>query len=214
MEAYRLKKRFPAWEIAKINLRHNGIFSISAAAILCLITPVLIGTASLDQRDAALVLEMFLSLTGAIVLTPTFQPEQNEEIDDLVSSKYHSVIRIYLVRAVYSVLATGLLITAFSLYMAARGCVITPVLVLGTVADAVFLGSLGMLTAALSHNTVIGYLPPFLYYALNIGMGPKLGVFYLFSMTLEQYTPKLWMFAAGVLLIAISLLYQKLRRLL
>ncbi len=134
MEAYRLKKRFPAWEIAKINLRHNGIFSISAAAILCLITPVLIGTASLDQRDAALVLEMFLSLTGAIVLTPIFQPEQNEEIDDLVSSKYHSVIRIYLVRAVYSVLATGLLITAFSLYMAARGCVITPVLVLGTVA--------------------------------------------------------------------------------
>ncbi len=175
---------------------------------------MLIGTASLDQRDAALVLEMFLSLTGAIVLTPIFQPEQNEEIDDLISSKYHSVIKLYLVRAVYSVLATGLLITAFSLYMAARGCVITPVLVLGTAADAVFLGSLGMLTASLSHNTVIGYLPPFLYYALNIGMGPKLGIFYLFSMTLEQYTPKLWMFAAGVLLIAISLLYQKLRRLL
>jgi len=200
------------WEIAKINLRHNGLFSVAAAAILCILTPLLIGTACLDQRDSALPLEMFLSLTGPILLTPVFQPEQNAEIDDLVSSKYHSTIKVYLVRTACAVLAAGLLIAVFSLYMAARGCHITPVLVLGTMADAIFLGSVGMLTSALSRNTAVGYLPLFLYYALNIGMGPKLGCFYLFSMTVGQYTPKLWMFVTGAFLIAGSLACQTIRR--
>ena len=83
---------------------------------------------------------------------------------------------------------------------------------LGTIADALFLGSMGMLTSAVTRNTVIGYMPPLLYYALNIGMGPKLGSFYLFSMVTGSYTAKLWLFATGILMIVAAVFYQRLRK--
>ena len=55
------KERFPVLEIAKINLRHNSRLSIAVAAVLCLLVPLLIGTANLDQKSAAMPLEMFVS---------------------------------------------------------------------------------------------------------------------------------------------------------
>lgn len=212
VEMNQSKGRFPTLEIAKINLKHNSLMSIFVAGILCLLVPLLIGTANLDRNAAAMPLEMFVSLIGIVLLTPVFQPEQNEEINDLVSSKYFSTEKVYLIRTVYSAVAAILLIVAFTVYMKIRSCDMAPVMVLGTVADAVFLGAMGMLTSALTGNTVIGYMPPLLYYALNIGMGPKLGSFYLFSMAIGNYKAKIWLFAMGVLMIAGSLLYQKLRK--
>ena len=61
--------------------------------------------------------------------------------------------------------------------MKLQSCDVALVLALGTIADAILLGSMGLLTSALTGNTVIGYMPPLLYYVLNIGMGPKLGSF-------------------------------------
>lgn len=192
-------------EIAKKNLRHNSLLSIAAAVMLCLLTPLLIGTANLDLKSAAMPLEMFVSLIGIVLLTPVFQPEQNEEIHDLVCSKYCNIGKVYLIRTLYSVVVVILLICLFTVYMQTRGSDVTIILVFGTVANATFLGSMGMLTSALTGNTVIGYMPPFLYYALNIGMGPKLGSFYLFSMTVGNFRAKIWLLAAGVLMITVSL---------
>ena len=93
-----------------------------------------------------------------------------------------------------------------------QSCDVTPVLALGTIADALFLGSMGMLTSAVTRNTVIGYMRPLLYYALNIVMGPKLGSFYLFSMVTGSYTAKLWLFATGILMIVAAVFYQRLRK--
>ena len=72
------KKQFLVLEIAKINLRHNALLSIAVAVLLCLVTPFLIGTANLNRNSAAMPLEMFVSLIGIVLLTPVFQPEQNE----------------------------------------------------------------------------------------------------------------------------------------
>ncbi len=206
-----LKKRFPIFEIAKINLKHNTLLSIAISIIVCLVTPLLIGTANLDRNAAAMPLEMFVSLIGVVLLTPVFQPEQNKDIEDLVSSKYCSMTAVQLIRTVYAVITAGILIILFTVYMNLQGCDVTPILVFGTMADSLFLGSMGMLTAALTENTVIGYMPPLLYYTLNIGIGPKLGSFYLFSMTTGIYTAKLWLFTAGLIMIAAALIYKKLR---
>lgn len=192
-------------EIAKTNFRHNSLLSIAAAVMLCLLTPLLIGTANLDRNSAAMPLEMFVSLIGIILLTPVFQPEQNEEIYDLVSSKHCSIEKVYLIRTLYSVGVMVLLICLFALYMQTQGSDVTTILVFGTVANAIFLGSMGMLISALTGNTVIGYMPLFLYYVLNIGMGLKLGNFYLFSMTVGNFRAKIWLLAAGVLMIMVSL---------
>lgn len=206
------KKRFPVLEIAKINLRHNALLSIAVAVLLCLVTPLLIGTANLDRNSADMPLEMFVSLIGVVLLTPVFQPEQNEEIDDLVSSKYCSTAKVHLIRTVYSAGIATLLICVFTVYMKLQSCDVAPVLALGTIADVLFLGSMGMLTSAVTGNTVIGYMPPLLYYVLNIGMGPKLGSFYLFSMVIGSYTAKLWLFVVGLLMMAAALFYQRIRK--
>ena len=204
------KKRFPVLEIAKINLRHNALLSIAVAVLLCLVTPLFIGTANLDHNSAAMPLEMFVSLIGIVLLTTVFQPEQNEEIDDLVSSKYCSTAKVHLIRTVYSAGIAAILICIFTVSMKLQSCDVTPVLALGTIADALFLGSMGMLTSAVTGNTVIGYMPPLLYYALNIGMGPKPGSLYLFFLVTGSYTAKLWLLLAGLLMMAAALFYQRL----
>ena len=58
-----------------------------------------------------------------------------------------------------------------------------------------------MMTAALTNNTVIAYMIPLVYYAINYGAGDKLGNYYLFSMRTSQFTPKLWLGVTGGLLI-------------
>ena len=204
------KKRFPVLEIAKINLRHNALLSIAVAVLLCLVTPLFIGTADLDHNSAAMPLEMFVSLIGIVLLTPVFQPEQNEEIDDLVSSKYCSTAKVHLIRTVYSAGIAAILICIFTVSMKLQSCDVTPVLALGTIAGALFLGSMGMQASAVTGNTVIGYMPLLLYYALNIGMGPKPGSLYLFFLVTGSYTAKLWLLLAGLLMMAAALFYQRL----
>ncbi|MDE5737510.1 MAG: hypothetical protein K2H93_04010, partial [Oscillospiraceae bacterium] len=61
-------------------------------------TPILYGISSLNAINASRPLEMFLSLTGIILLTPVFQPEQNENIHDLIRSKKIDYLFVCLIR--------------------------------------------------------------------------------------------------------------------
>ncbi|MCI8589929.1 MAG: ABC transporter permease [Clostridiales bacterium] len=209
MKINSFKKRFSVFEIAAINFRHNSLISVIVAALFCSIIPLFVGIANLDVRSAAMPLEMFVSLIGIVLLTPVFQPEQNEEIRDLVSSKSFSTMKVYLIRLIYLVIFAFLFISLFAIFMKLQHSDITLILVIGTLIDALFLGAIGMFTSALTGNTVMGYMAGLLYYALNVGMGNKLGCFYLFSMTFGQYASKCWLALAGFAMVAISLLYQK-----
>lgn len=212
MDTIESKKPLPVFEIAKVNLKHHALLSILAASAIIIITPVLFGTAHLDKRAAAAPLEMFVSLAGIVLLTPLFQPEQNKDIDDLVSSKYISPLKIYGIRTVYTLTILVAFISLFGLYMRGQECDVTPCLIVGTAANAIFLGSLGMLAAALSDHTVMGYMTPMVFYAMNYGMGGKLGNFYLFSMSAGDFEPKRWLLVTGVFLMAVSLLVKRLKR--
>lgn len=91
-------------------------------------------------------------------------------------------------------------------------CDVTFVLFAGTMADAVFLGVLGMMGAACADSTVPGYMAALVYYGINGGGGRKMGKFYLFSMSNLEYEPKVWLFAAGMLLILLALLIKRVKR--
>lgn len=176
-----------------------------------IITPVIFGTANLDKMASSEPLEMFISLIGIVLFTPVFQPEQNEEINDLVSSKYVSTIKVYLIRTTYATILSIALVSLFGIYMGIRECEVTSLLVIGTIADVLFLGALGMITSALTNNTIISYIIPMVYYALNYGMGAKLGKYYLFSMRLSNFEPKIWLLVTGMFLIATSLAIVKMK---
>lgn len=194
-----------------MNLRHNAILSIIVSAAVIIITPVIFGTANLDKLALSQPMEMFISLIGIVLFTPVFQPEQNEEINALVSSKYVSTIKVYLIRTAYALILSIVLVALFGIYMAIRASEVTLLLVIGTIANIVFLGSLGMVTAALTNNTIISYMIPMVYYALNYGMGAKLGNYYLFSMSLNDFEPKIWLLITGILFIVISLVVVKVK---
>lgn len=204
--------KLPYLEIAKVNLRHNALLSIAVSVVFILLIPLITGTANLDMNECAVPLEMFASLIGVLMLTPVFGPEQNTDIDDLVSSKYVGTGRIYLIRTIYAIVILALLIGLFTVYLGIQNCAVTMELFIGTLSDAVFLGALGMMTSALCNNTVIAYMIPTVFYALNYGMGGKLGNYYLFSMAVGKFEPKIWMLVTGILLVTASILSKEIQK--
>lgn len=188
------------------------ILPVGVSAAILLITPILFGAANLDREWAAIPLERLVSLVGVALFTPVFLPEERGEIDDLVSSKYVEKYRIYLIRVATAMFLVTGFVGAFVLYMGMRSCDVTGLLFAGTVADAVFLGGLGMVSASCSNSTVMGYMAAFVCYGINCGAGMKLGHFYLFSMGISEYEPKGWLFGVGVLLIWAAILVKQARR--
>ncbi|MEZ3477481.1 MAG: hypothetical protein K1W08_02600, partial [Lachnospiraceae bacterium] len=86
------------------NLKHQSVLSILVSAALLFITPVLFGTAHLSPDEATVPLELFVSLIGIVLITPVFEPEQDEAIYEVAASKYISPHCVYCIRTVYAVL--------------------------------------------------------------------------------------------------------------
>lgn len=174
-----------------------------------ILTPILFGTTGLDSKAAAVPLEMLISIIGIILLVPIFQPEQDDEIKDIVASKYIDSTYVHLIRVAYSIIGIILLVLAFSLFMFVCGCKITIELIGGTIADAMFLGAIGLLTSAITSNMPVSFMIPLLYYVLNLTMKSKLGNFNLFSMMNGNYEPNIWIFAMSIVFIVISILIKR-----
>ncbi|RIE02450.1 ABC transporter permease [Cohnella faecalis] len=170
-----------------------------------MLTPVLFGTSGLDSQASAAPLESWVSLVGIVLLTPIFQPEQNPHIREIVSSKWMSQLYVHLIRLIYSGAALLALIGLFVLYMKFNDCKVTLPLMFGTVASAVFLGSLGMLSSAATNNTAAAYMIPASFYAMNLVGGVRLGSFDLFSMMDGQYDQKIWLLASSAVMVSVSL---------
>ena len=89
--------------ILGINLRHNFLPHLLLALVITFLTPIIFGISSLNERESAQPLEMLLSLTGTVLLTPIFMPEQNENIRDLIRSKKIDYLAVCFIRLLYSV---------------------------------------------------------------------------------------------------------------
>lgn len=203
------KSTLQVWQIAKVNLRHNFIPLLLLSFIVMLLTPVLFGITNLDSKAAAVPLEMLVSIIGIILLVPIFQPEQDNEIKDTVSSKYIDCTYVYVIRAAYSITGIIILVSAFALLMFLCGCEITIPLIIGTIADAMFLGAIGLLTSAVTNNLPVSFMVSLLYYVINITMKSKLGMLNIFAMMSGDYKPNLWLFAASIILIVASILIKR-----
>lgn len=203
------KHTLQVWQIAKVNLRHNFLPLLLLSVIIIMLTPVLFGITNLDSKTAAVPLEMLISIIGIILLVPIFQPEQDDEIKDIIESKYIDSTYIYLIRVAYSVVGIIVLVLIFSLFMLLCGCEITVSLIFGTIADAMFLGSIGLLTSAITGNLPVSFMASLLYYVINISMKSKLGNFNLFAMMNGNYKPNSYLFFASIIFITISVLIKR-----
>lgn len=212
MKGFKSAASLQLLQIAKINLHHNFAVHILIGMLVLLVTPVLFGITDLNRLASAVPLERFVVLLGPILLTPVFGPEQNSEIDDVVSAKYVGSSVVYAVRIFCLTGIMAVMVLVFAIYMRESGCEIAPVHVTGTIADAVFLGSLGMLAGSLTGNAAVAYMLPVMYYTLCLGAGSKLGSFYLFAMEEGNYVGKPRLLLIGVLLAAGSVWIREMKK--
>lgn len=198
-----------AFRILGINLKHNFLPHLAVSLVIALLTPVIFGISALDPILSAQPLEMLLPLTGTVVLTPVFLPEQDENILALMRSKRTDYLAVCAVRVAYSIVYLGIIISGFVGFMKLRECQVTPQHLIGSLATALFLGSLGFLAAGISRNAAVGYMVSFIFYIANFSLKEKLGKLFLFSMSVGSFEEKYYLLAASVLMIAAAFLYLK-----
>lgn len=197
-------------KILQTNLKHNFLIHFAVAVIIALLAPVVFSINALDSRASAQPLEMLLSFSGAVLLTPVFLPEQNEEIRDVIRSKKTDYLLICAVRVIYSVTAIMLITGMFVLFMKYRECDVTWKHFVSGFASSLFMGTIGFSFAGLTGNISVGYMSAMVYYTANIGLKDKLGIFYLFSMySGENFSDKYFLILIS--LFCISLVFYLLK---
>lgn len=196
-------------QIGKVNLKISQLPHLLLSVILLVIAPFFIGIENLDQSKTAKVLELFVALLGIILLPPIFLPEQNRDIRDLVESKYTSMITVYCLRLFMAIFFLGLLIGVYIVVLKHNNCVFPEIpFFLGTMAEAIFLGGLGLFAYSLFDQIAIAYLIPLMYYIMSIGGGNKLlKNLYPFSMGYGSYKEKYYLFALGAIFITLGISY-------
>lgn len=191
-------------KILLVNLKHNFPVHFILAVVVAVLTPVVFSINSLDARASAQPLEMLLSFIGAILLTPIFLPEQNQEIRDVVRSKKTDYLIVCLIRVIYSVVAVMLITGVFVLIMKHCECDVTWKHFFAGFASSLFLGTVGFSVAGLSSSVSAGYMASMVYYSANIGLKDKLGICYLFSMySGNKFSDKYLLILLSVTIIAI-----------
>ncbi len=194
------------------DIRHNFLPHYLLAAAIVVITPLFFSVSELDSRQAAQPLEMIISLTGTVLLTPVFMPEQNESIRDLIRSKKAPYLLTCMIRLLIGLLLLAVLTGISVLYMKKCHSQVTFRHFTGTAASAMALGSIGFFTAGVSNNVIIGYMASLLCYILNFIARDKLSIFFIFSMMNGSYDEKKWIFVLSFALILSVFMYFKLIR--
>lgn len=201
------------WQVERVNLKHNILLHLLVCVLLLGLSPLLMGVANLGQQDTAKVLEMYVALIGIVMLVPIFLPEQDQNIRDLVYTKYMKSQLVYTLRILGNVLILMIFLAFYIVMLEKNNCEFPVVkYYFGTLAEMLFLGGMGLFFYGLTDNLVIGYMIPIFYYIVAIGSGAKyLKLFYPFSMVMGSYNEKVWLFLAGVVLI-VSGIWLRCRR--
>lgn len=203
--------------IGKEHLKFNLLPHLFLAVLMLCISPLFMGVENLDANRTARVLEMYVAIIGIILLLPVCIPEQNTDILDLVRTKATSYTMVIVIRIFIAVISLSILIGIYVLILRENQCTF-PVLkyYLGTLAEAFFLGSMGLFSYLIFNRIAVAYMLPTMYYISCFGSGKNLlKNFYLFSMSYGEYKQKWYLFVGGLtfilLGIAFLLLFQKLK---
>lgn len=188
--------------IGKEHLRFNLWQHILIGVGLLALSPFILGIRNLDAVESAKVLEIYVALIGIIVLVPLFLPEQNQDIRDLIRSKFTDIRAVYAVRYVLALAAAALLLFGYVLLMKSSACDFDTVpYYFGVLAEMIAFGGLGIFCFSLSGNVVVGYMLPIMYYIAAWGAGRKyMGLFYPFSIMTGSFREKWVLLAAGIIL--------------
>lgn len=198
-------------EIFKTNFGLSLRNNLLLALCYLLLIPIIRGTANLDAVRSAECLEQSVTLIGIFLIVPLNAPEQSKAIQEIIGTKKLPQWLILFVRLIMALAALIILTGIFAGIMKGNSCSF-PIIpyVTGTVISELALGSVGFLISVLSNSVIAGYLTATGYFLFNfLGDISNKSIFYLFSMGTGNYIVKLWLALFSILLIAISLIYEK-----
>ncbi len=196
-------------DLAKVQIKHCIGISALLALLMTAATPILFGINDLDSMASSFILERYVALIGIILFTPLFSPEGDKNVQELIESKYTSPTLVLMIRLCLSSIVVLALIGGCIALMQVNHCLFqVPQFIFGTVASALFLGSLGFLAHSISNNIVVGYMLPVFFYILNQFLGEKLKLLYLFSLVRDSIHEKYFLFAGAILLFGLGLLFR------
>ena len=164
----------------------------------------------MNPQQSAQVLEMYFSIVGIVLLVPLFMPDQNRDIRDVVASRETPMLYIHSIRLVTELVLLAVFLLIFLFWMRWGECQISIwENFVGTFANCLFLGGLGICFFGISDNLPVAYMIPMFYYIANYGGRKHLGSFYLFSMMAGgNAQEKIWLAAGGVLLIFLGICWR------
>ena len=74
-------------QAAKANLKFEILPHFLLSVVLCALCPIIFGLNDLSAAEAAAPLEMVVSLSGVLLLTPLFLPEQDKTLAGILYAK-------------------------------------------------------------------------------------------------------------------------------
>lgn len=197
-----------AAKIVGINLRHNFLVHFCIALTVAILTPLVFSISALDFTSSARPLEMLLCMTGTVLLTPVFLPEQNENIRDVIRSKRVDYLSVCIIRVIYSTIALAAIIGVFVFVMKLCECDVTLAHFGAGFGSAYFLGAIGLAFAKFGGSPTVGYMASMIYYMLNF-IGSKLGSFWLFTMSNGMKSVNFSLMIWGTVIIAGTFIVSK-----
>lgn len=197
-------------KISAVNFKYNLLPHLLVSMLLCLAAPLFIGTRNLDTYQVAKIMEAYLCLIGIILLIPVFIPDMNKDIRDLIASKRMPMYSLHIIRTLWALFFLVLMSLAFLWILKGENCAFDFGEMFYTVmANALFLGGMGMFVFALFDQAVFAYMIPLVYYVINFGGRKHFGNFYLFSMQVGHFTEKHYLLAGGLILMAGAVFVRK-----
>ncbi len=199
------------WGILKVNFHLCIQNNLLLAALYLLIVPVLRGIENLNEVYSAECLEQSVILIGILLIVPLHAAEQTAAIREVVFARKIPQWMILLMRIIMAMLILVFLTGIFAEIMIMRNCTFPYMsYVMGTVISEMALGSIGFFAAVLSDSVIAGYLVSIGYFLFNyLGNISSTNVFCLFSLETGNFTTKVWLLGISILLITITLVYVK-----
>lgn len=178
--------------------------------LFCFMSTGFLSFRNLELYQSAKVLEMYVSFVGILLMTPLLMPEQDREIWELERSKATPMWRIYLVRLILAFLVMAAVSVVFPFILEQNGSeFLWDKMWIGGFSEMFLLGAVGFAASALTNQVVIGYMLAVIYYVSNIGGKKYFGKLALFQMMGGSYDFAVWMLAAGVVLIVVSVVIRE-----
>lgn len=198
-------------KMATVNVKHNLLYHILICILFAVMAPLFMGIENLTQNSVAKIMEIYLSLIGVILLIPTFLPDMNKDIRDLIYSKKEPVPVLHFIRVLEALAVMMVIGILFLLFLKSGNCQFPFGKMFYTfMANGVFLGGLGMFMFALFDQAVFAYMIPLVYFIANFGIKKKqLGKFWLFSMQERSIEEKHYLMFFGLLFLVGAIVIVK-----